>query len=142
MRKTSVFVALLSVAALLAPGFAEASYSYSTGRNWRHSSERPTHRTLELDARRYRAQIATHRRQYNRQQDRIESARDTHRDEWRRAEAPTFNVDQQGFVPYHTIRFRRSVRHFHWNTLFQETPDADVGQGPGEQEEGADESGR
>ena len=143
MRFTTAFVAVLATVSFVAPATAEASYYQSaSGRDWRYSHERPSHRTIESGARNYRSSLATHRRAFQRRLQRIEKARDEQRAEQYRSDAPGYGVDRQGFVPYHTIRYRRSVRHFHWNSLFQQTPDADVGQGPGDQDEQAEESGR
>lgn len=90
---------------------------------------RPSHRSVERNTRSYRAGMARHRRGFITDLQNIEAARDEIRSEYRRAESPDFIIDQQGFVPFHTYRFRRSVRQFHWNSEFQQTPDADIGQG-------------
>lgn len=100
---------------------------------------RPTPRAVKLGAREYRARMAAHRRGFVKNLKSIEAVRDTERNEYFRSEAPEYEVDRQGFVPFHTFRFRRSVRHFHWNTHFQELPDADLGQGHGADAEEEDE---
>lgn len=125
MRFLSSFLSLLTVAALLAPSAVEAKFIPRTD-----PISRPSHRTLEVNARAYRSEMASYRRGFDRQLSRIEALRDARRAEYYRAEAPEYIIDQQGFVPFHTYRFRRSVRRFHWNSEFQEEPEADVGQGP------------
>lgn len=90
---------------------------------------RPSHRSVERNTRSYRARMAKNRRGFITDLQDIEAARDAIRSEYRRAESPAFVTDKQGFVPFHTYRFRRSVRQFHWNSLYQEIPDADIGQG-------------
>jgi len=127
---TSSFLSLLTVAALLVPTITEAKFVYRQDPN-----NRPTHRSIQNGARSYRAEMAAYRRGFGRQLGRIEAMRDKRRAEYYRAEAPEYEVDQQGFVPYHTYRFRRSVRQFHWNSEFQQEPDVDIGQGPAGQAE-------
>ena len=137
MKLVSLCTALVMFVAPIAAHATELSdspqFRYRSHRT--RGIERPSHRSVERNTRAYRAEMAANRRQFSNQLDRIEAARDAVRNEYYRAESPAFVTDQQGFVPFHTYRFRRSVRHFHWNSLYQETPEADIGQGHAADEE-------
>ncbi len=132
MRIFSIVLALV----VLFPAAAQAE-ELSNSPQFRYRSHRtraisrPSHRSVERNTRAYRFSMAEHRRGFKTKLQRIESARDAIRSEYRRAEAPEYILDKQGFVPFHTYRYRRSVRRFHWNTHFQELPEADLGQGHG-----------
>ncbi|MAE68313.1 hypothetical protein CL635_00675 [bacterium] len=90
---------------------------------------RPSHRSVERNTRAYRAGMAASRRGFQNQLHRIEEARDALRKEYRRANAPVYDVNQQGFVPYNWGRTRRHVRHLYWQNHFQQAPGAKIGEG-------------
>lgn len=135
MRILSLFLAL-TVFAPVAVQAEELSNSpqfrYRAHRT--RAISRPSHRSVERNTRAYRNGMALYRRGFKTQLQKIEAARDELRNEYRRADAPEYILDRQGFVPFHTARYRRSVRQFHWNSLFQELPEADLGQGHGADE--------
>lgn len=135
MKILSLFIAL-SIFAPVAVQAEELSESpqfrYRAHRT--RAISRPSHRSVERNTRAYRRGMAAHRRGFITDLQRIEETRDAIRSEYRRGESPAFVIDKQGFVPFHTYRFRRSVRQFHWNSLYQELPDADLGQGHGADE--------
>ena len=139
MRTLAIFTSLAIAAGIaLTPASVSAARADTPQfryRAWRWGPfARPSNRTLDKQTREYRAAMAANRRGFKKQLQKLEAARDAIRKEYRRAESPQYNVDKQGFVPYHTPRFRRSVRHFHWNTEFQQEPEADLGQGHAGQE--------
>jgi hypothetical protein len=95
---------------------------------------RPSHRSVERNTRTYRAGMAAYRRGFNNQLKRIEAARDAIRDEYKRAEAPIYGLNKQGFVPFNWFRTRRHVRHLYWQNHFQQITGAKIGEGSAGQE--------
>lgn len=124
MKRLSLLIALISVAVSALPTQVEAA------RIWRRDPiARPTSRSIEQGAASYRLNMASHRRHFQKKLQYIEAVRDISRAEDYRTEAPTYEIDQQGYVPFNWYRTRRHVRHVYWQNHNQEAPVVKTGQG-------------